>query len=177
MRDYIRDRRKLQPITRALYTERFILKETLITTAFVNVGDINITRQTSFFLVFLRYEELTKQLHSRCWISPPPPSGRQVCVLFSVFRTTLRSVSGSWFATACFTLCFSSSKLRGLFKQTLYFRNQHTEMSGWVRPGDRGGNIKVQEIFDQLNSYLLRVTSCEPTGTIIGSHCCFCHSC
>jgi hypothetical protein len=48
---------------------------------------------------------------------------------FGVFRATLRSVSESVFAPVCSVLCFSSSKLRGLFEKTL--GNEHTFCS-WI---------------------------------------------
>jgi hypothetical protein len=69
-------------IRRYAYYRVFHLKRNHNYHGIISFGDINITRQTNCFLVFICLEELIEQLYSRCW-KRPPPSRRQAFALFS----------------------------------------------------------------------------------------------
>jgi hypothetical protein len=66
-------------------------------------------------------------------------SKRQTFALFSVFRVTYRWFCGLVLKTVCSVICFSYSRVRGLFEYTLCLRNPHRNKSGGVRSGDRSG--------------------------------------
>jgi hypothetical protein len=79
-------------------------------------GDINVARQTSCFLAFIREEELTEQLHSRLWKCPLTSRWRVPCDFTKCFWV---SVGRSLLDTAFHFLQDAWASL------TIFFRDTH----------------------------------------------------
>jgi hypothetical protein len=80
-----------------------------------------------------------------------------------VFHVTLQSVSVSLLETVCSVLCFSSSKLSGLFKYTLSLRNPHRKNSDRVRSGDHSGQGLHSTMYSPKN---LQQSSCHDDASV-----------